>query len=390
MPMQQQRSLELPANFETYAEGKQKGFLRMKELKEQGRQVVGVFCSFVPVEIIHAAGLIPVGLCSFSEESIPAGERDLPRNLCPLIKASYGYAVSDTCPYFYFSDLIVGETTCDGKRKMFELMNEIKPTYVMQLPHQRSEVAIEAWRAEIIRLKEKLEDFFDLEITEDAIREAIRNKNRERKAVLSYLELGKNKPSPMSGYELGTRLDAGAFSFDIDTRIQSMETRVAEILEEYEQKKDQLDPDRPRVIITGCPNAGVRDKVIRRVEELGADVVGFDACNGTREKIELVDENEPDVYLALAKKYLDINCSVMSPNDSRIQYLSNMIDEYQADGVIEVILQACHTFNIESHFVRRMVNEKGKAYLGIETDYSTSDSGQISTRLAAFVETMSF
>lgn len=154
--------VKLPQNFETYQEARQKGFLRMKELKDQGARVVGMFCSFVPVELVYAAGALPVGLCASAEEPIPAAESNLPRNLCPLIKASYGFALTDTCPYFYFSDFVVGETTCDGKRKMFELMNDIKETYVMQLPHTRTETALEQWKGEVIRFKEKLEDFMVL------------------------------------------------------------------------------------------------------------------------------------------------------------------------------------------------------------------------------------
>ena len=145
--------------------------------------------------------------------------------------------------------------------------------------------------------------------------------------------------------------------------------------------------DRPRLLITGCPNSGVRDKIIKTVEELGADVVAFDCCNGTREKVEPVDENMP-IYDALAKKYLNINCSVMSPNNSRMQYIDEMIDEYQVDGVIEIILQACHTYNIESHYMKQTVTNKGKSYLMIETDYSQADKGQIRTRLEAFLETL--
>lgn len=145
--------------------------------------------------------------------------------------------------------------------------------------------------------------------------------------------------------------------------------------------------DRPRLLITGCPNSGVRDKIIKTVEELGADVVAFDCCNGTREKVEPVDENMP-IYDALAKKYLNINCSVMSPNNSRMQYIDEMIDEYQVDGVIEIILQACHTYNIESHYVKQTVTNKGKSYLMIETDYSQADKGQIRTRLGADLNEM--
>ena len=128
---------KLPDNFETYDEARQRGFLALKELKDQGRRVVGVFCSYVPTELIYAADAIPVGLCASSEEPIPAGETRLPRNLCPLIKASYGFALTEKCPYFYFSDFVIGETTCDGKKKMFELMNELKETFVMSLPNSR-------------------------------------------------------------------------------------------------------------------------------------------------------------------------------------------------------------------------------------------------------------
>ena len=381
--------LNLPDNFESYSEVRQKGFLRMKGLKDSGARVVGMFCSFVPVELVYAAGLIPVGLCSFSEESIPAAEAHLPKNLCPLIKASYGFAVTDTCPYFYFSDLVVGETTCDGKKKMFELMNEIKPTYVMQLPHRRDQAALDFWKGQIIAFKEKLEEHFGVTITEDAIRDAIRRKNHERNVMREYLELGKLDPAPMSGYEMGTRIDAGSFSFDLDERCRLVEERTAEVKAKWEEECKGKPSVKPRLLVTGCPNAGVREKVIRAVEEMGADIVAFDTCSGIRDKVELVDESNPDVYEALAVKYLNINCSVMSPNDSRIDYVAKMIDEYHVDGVIEIVLQSCHTYDVEAHFIKRMVTEqKGIPYLNIETDYSQSDKGQINTRLAAFLETI--
>ena len=381
--------LKLPANFETYNEARQKGFLRMKELKEQGARVVGMFCSFVPVELIYAAGALPVGLCAFTEEPIPAAEADLPRNLCPLIKASYGFALTDTCPYFYFSDFVVGETTCDGKKKMFELMNEIKDTYVMQLPHSRDAQALAFWREQIIAFQKKLEEFYGITITEEDIRAAIRLKNRERDVMRRYLELGRLNPVAMSGYEMGTRVDAGSFSFDLEQRCSEVEKRTAEVLADWEANYKRKPTDRPRLLVTGCLNAGVREKIIRAVEEMGADVVAFDTCNGIREKVEKVDESDPDVYNALARKYLNINCSVMSPNESRREYIGAMIDSYQVDGVIEIVLQSCHTYDVEAHFIKRFVTqEKGIPYLNIETDYSQADKGQINTRLAAFLETI--
>ena len=277
----------------------------------------------------------------------------------------------------------------DGKKKMFELMNEIKPTYVMQLPHSRDEAALAFWKGQIIQFKEKLEQFFGVTITEDDIRKAIRNRNRERDAMKRYLELGKLDPAPMSGYEMGTRLDAGAFSFDLEGRCRIVEERIVEVMEEWETTKKGKPSTRPRLLVTGCPNAGVRDKIIKAVEEMGADVVAFDTCGGLRNMVDPVDESNPDVYEALAYKYLHINCSVMSPNDNRLEFMEKMIDEFHVDGVIEIVLQSCHTYDVEAHFVKRMVTEKkGLAYLNIETDYSQSDKGQINPRRAPCLETI--
>ena len=379
--------LRLPDNFETFSEARKSGFMKMKEHKDRGGKIVGIYCSFVPTELIIAAGAVPVSLCATSEEPISAAEAHLPPNLCPLIKASYGFALTDTCPYFYFSDFIVGETTCDGKKKMFELLNELKETYVIQLPSARDEIALNMWEQEIYKFWKKLEDFYDMSITEEDVKKAIIQKNAERDLVLEYLELSKLNPSPISGYELGTKLDALSFIPNMEERCNQIRQRITEVKADWEQNYKGKVARKPRILITGCPNGGVRDKTIKVLEELGADVVAFDTCNSNREKIEKVDISLP-VAKALAQKYLNINCSVMSPNNSRLRFISDMIDEYEVDGVLEIILQACHTFSIESYNVKKAVVAKGIPYIKIETDYSKADVGQINTRLEAFLETI--
>ncbi len=378
--------LKLPTNFQSYSDARQQGFIRMKGLKEKGKKVVGVFCAYTPTEMILAAGAVPVGLCGVSDEPIPFAEKNLPKNLCPLIKSSYGFAVSDTCPYFYFSDMILGETTCDGKKKMYEWLNQLKYTHVMQLPPGRcGEKALEGWHGEMLRLKEVLVQQLDAEITDDDLRQAIQLRNRERKAILDFFEIGRLKPSPISGYELNTLIDTNTFLFDTEEKIAVLEKRTAELRQSYEDNFKGK-PSRPRILITGCPTGGVREKIIRQIEELGADIVGFENCSGPRTQKDLVDENK-DPYLALAEKYLRINCSVMSPNNERIDALSEMLEEYSVDGVIEVILQACHTFAIESQQIKNFVtDEKHIPYLCLETDYSQADTGQINTRISAFLE----
>lgn len=379
--------LRLPENFESFPEARKSGFMKMKAHKDNGGKIVGTYCSFIPTELIMAAGAIPVTLCATSEEPIAAAEEHLPSNLCPLIKASYGFALTDTCPYFYFSDFIVGETTCDGKKKMFELMNDIKDTYVMQLPSSRDEAALTMWESEIKKFWKKLEDFYGVTITEEDVKKAILQKNAERDLVLEYLDLGKLNPSPISGYELGTKLDTLSFIPSMEERCKQLRERIDEVKADWETNYKGKVSRKPRILITGCPNGGVRDKTIKVLEELGADVVAFDACNSNREKIEKVDTTLP-VTEALAKKYLNINCSVMSPNTNRLKFISDMIDDYQVDGVLEIILQACHTFSIESYNVKKSVLAKGIPYLKVETDYSKADAGQINTRLEAFLETI--
>ena len=377
---------DLPAIFDQFSEARQKGFLTVMDLKERGIPLVGTYCTFMPQEIPMAAGAVVVSLCSTSDETIEEAEKDLPRNLCPLIKSSYGFGKTDKCPYFYFSDLVVGETTCDGKKKMYELMSELKHCHIMQLPPGKTgRGALEFWKQEVISVKEDLEDFYHIKITDEQIRKAIHLRNRERKAVLDFFEIGRLKPTPITGYEINTVISSNEFTVDLEEKIKYLEHRTAELKELYE-KEYKGKPSRPRVLITGCPTTGVIDKIVRQIEELGADVVGFENCCGPREKKDPIDETK-DPITAIAEKYLRVNCSVMSPNPGRLEALDTQIDEYQVDGVVEVLLQACHTFAIESDAIRTFVTkEKGLPYIAINTDYSSGDQAQINTRLGAFIE----
>ncbi len=204
----------LPEVFEEFNEQRKKSFITALEMKEKGVPFVGVFCTYLPQEIPMAMGAATVGLCSMSGETIPEAEKDLPRNLCPLVKSSYGFAKTDKCPYFYFSDLIVGETTCDGKKKMYEMLGEFKPVYVMELPNSQSPEALELWKKEVVKFKEKLESHFGVTITEEQIREAARVKNAERAALREFYELMKLTPAPMLGQDLYKVLYGATFKFD--------------------------------------------------------------------------------------------------------------------------------------------------------------------------------
>ncbi|WP_291569077.1 double-cubane-cluster-containing anaerobic reductase [Clostridium sp. UBA2485] len=376
----------LPKNFEEFNETRRNGFIKVKELKDKGQKVVGTFCTFAPVEAIYAAGAYPISLCAVSEETIPDAEKHLPKNLCPLIKASYGFALTDKCPYTYFSDLIVGETTCDGKKKMYEYLEEIKPLHVMQLPQNTNrEHALKVWKEEIKYFIEKLENQFNVKVTEEALKEAIKTRNEERTVLKELYSLGKLNPAPISGLQLHKIIDATHYTFDKKEQNRMLKETIEDIKANYDAKKDTY-KNGPRILITGCPIGGVADKVLTAIEESGGVAVCFENCSGIKEKIRLVDETK-DPIDALAEKYLSIPCSVMAPNDGRLDLISQLVDEFSVDGVIDITLQACHTYNVETHRIKKFVNEEKKIpYMSIETDYSTSDIGQLKTRMAAFIE----
>lgn len=145
--------------------------------------------------------------------------------------------------------------------------------------------------------------------------------------------------------------------------------------------------DKPRILITGSPIGGISEKIVKTLEDAGASVVAYELCGAIRSNDLLVDEEIEDVYDALTQKYINIGCSCMMNNDNRIELLDRIIDEYNVDAVIDVVLQACHTFNIESYRIREFVTkEKNKPFMSLETDYSKSDTEQLRTRFEAFVE----
>ena len=376
---------DLPEVFEEFAEQRKNSFLGIKKIKEQGIPVIGSYCTYFPQELAMAIGAASVSLCSTSDETIADAERELPKNLCPLIKSSYGFALTDKCPFFYFSDLVVGETTCDGKKKMYEYMGNFKNVFIMELPNTQGEEALKLWKSEIIRFKEYLEKKFDVTITEDDIREAIKVNNAGRRSLKKLYEVMRNDPAPITGQELFKVLYGSTFKFDRKEIPGEVDALVEKIEAEYAAGKMQ--EKKPRILITGCPIGGATEKVIRAVEENGGIVVTYENCSGAKSIDKLVDEDNPDVYDALARRYLNIGCSVMTPNPNRLELLGRLIDEYKVDGVVEMTLQACHTYNVEAFGIRKFVNEKkGTPYINVETDYSQADIGQLNTRVAAFIE----
>jgi len=374
--------------FEEMRDAIPKGPVQIKELKEKGVPVIGTYCTFTPWELVNAMGGVSVSLCSTSDKPIEAAEKHLPRNLCPLIKSSYGFALTDTCPYFHFCDLIIGETTCDGKKKMYEYLNELRPVHVMQLPQTPDGRMSKAlWKDEILRFKEKLESTFGTVITDEALAGSIELRNRMNRVLMEFYDLAKLPTPAVTGREIMVVSDYIKFSFEYEEAIAKVKELTQKLRENYEAGERRVPGKPKRILITGCPTGKSLQKVADAVEapENGGVVAGFENC-GNLKCSDLPVRTDITPIDALTEKYLRIPCSVMSPNKDRLQLLRRFCEEYRIDGVVDVILQACHTYNVESRSIRLEMQKLGTPYISIETDYSQGDAAQLATRMGAFIE----
>jgi benzoyl-CoA reductase/2-hydroxyglutaryl-CoA dehydratase subunit BcrC/BadD/HgdB len=358
--------------------------------REKGAKIVGIYCAYAPVELIRALDLVPVSLCAFTNATIEAAEVVLPANLCPLIKSSYGFILKDACPFFAISDAVIAETTCDGKKKMFELIAHRKPMHVMDLPQLPDEPeAVDNWAIMIRKLRRFLESVFRRTTTDDRIESAIRDTNEKTRLMNRIFDYAALKPPVIAWPELydALFLVQGASVAEMAPILHG----ILEKLERRKQKGYAYGPKgAPRVLITGCPVGGDSLKVLSITEEVGGVVVALDSCSGMKPYAGFIEEGTDDPIRALAERYLKIPCSCMTPNDRRLTEIDRIIDKFKPDVVIDLVLQACHGYSIESFKVGEHVRDKhGLPFLTIVTDYSQSDTGQIRTRIQALLETVS-
>lgn len=251
------------------------------EAQKNGQKVFGTFCVFVPDEVVIAANGIVTGLCGGSQFWVPEGEKVLPANTCPLIKASLGARLGKTCPFFRIADMYVGETTCDGKKKAYEILGEDVPVHVMNLPHSKRPKDFEAWKDEIADFIQVVEKETGNEVTLDKLNEAIKIVNNKRRALARMYECRKNACVPISGRDALLVMQI-AF-FDDPTRLAAMVNKLCDELEKRIEDGVSVVPEKtPRIMLTGTPLAIPNWKIHNIIESSGAVVVCEENCTGTR------------------------------------------------------------------------------------------------------------
>jgi len=361
----------------------------VKSKKEQNYPIVGIYCGYAPIEMIQSLGIVPAILCSFSNIPIESAETVLPANLCPLIKSSYGFIIEGTCPFYSISQAVIAETTCDGKKKMFELIADIKPTFVMDLPQLPDELsAKDNWKNMILNLKAFLESSFDRKTSDEQIERSLQSANRKNKLMEKIFSFAALNPSVISWQEM---YDVAFIA--LPSTGEEIIPTLKRLIEKLEKRVKEGfyfgNHNTPRVMVTGCPIGGDATKIFNIIEASGGVVVVPDSCTGMKTFMGQFEENTGDPIGALANRYLKIPCACMTPNNKRLVDISNMIDQFKPDVVIDFVLQACHAYNVESYKLGQHVSEKhGLPFLKVESDYSDGDIGQLKTRIQALLESV--
>lgn len=366
--------------------------LRIKELldeKAAGRKIIGSYCVFVPEEIVLAANATLVGLCSGADFAMAEVENFLPRNTCALIKSSFGFKLGKVCPYLESADLIVGENTCDGKKKAYETLGQlVNNLYVMDLPQVKSDQGKALLKSEYYRFKKAVENLSGTTITAESLKQAIETVNAKRNAVHRLSTLRKADPAPISG--LDALLANQVFFYDNPARFTDAVNKICDELEQrIESKKGVFAQKKPRILVSGCPQAVPNWKLPFIVETSGAVIVGEESCvgeRGTRNLTHSSGETVEAMMDALVERYFQVDCAIFTPNSERLNHIQEMVDTYRADGVIHYGLQFCQPYLMESMPVEKALEEKNIPCLRIETDYSMEDAGQLKTRVEAFIE----
>lgn len=356
------------------------------EHRRQGGKAVGTFCIYVPDEIALAVDVIPIPLCGGSDWPVSYADTMLPRDICPIIRSTFGMAFSGTCPYGKLKDFIVGETTCDAKKKTWDLFG----FEIMEVPQKKNDIDRELWLREVRAFRDMMEELSGRRVTAENLGPAIKLVNTKRRLLQRINEFRKLDEPPISGLDA---LLVSQMVLNMDTR--RFNEDAGELTEELQERADRgisayADiPPAKRIMVAGTPSPMGNAKVHHILESSGLRIVADESCTGTRFFRDLVDETPSDLdgqIEAIADRYFTIDCSCFSPNTERLDNIKQMAEEFRVEGVVQNILQYCHGYNIEAKAVENTLKTLDIPSLKIVTDYSQEDTGQIRTRVEAFAE----
>jgi benzoyl-CoA reductase/2-hydroxyglutaryl-CoA dehydratase subunit BcrC/BadD/HgdB len=363
----------------------------IESFRRKGGKVVGFFCLFPPIELIRASGATPIRIDSGLYCAVGPSEQLLPSDVCPLVKSALGTQILQLSPYLELCDALICPSSCGMKAKLGELLEDFTPVWRIEVPcYKDNSWARKSWQVEIRSLKANLEQLTGGKITGQALRSSITAVQKARTTFRRLIELRKSRFPPISGRD--AMLVAQAAWYD---DLERWTLKTAELCSELEDRiKSRLSvsgPDAPRILLSGSPVVWPNWKLPNLIEESGGLIVCDELCSGNQgalsESVNLEEWTVNEMLTALADRYLrPVTCPCFSPNDKRMDKLMRLIENFNVDGVVYHQLRGCYAHKIEFGRIRSALKKSRIPVLGIETDYTQEDLGQLRTRIEAFLE----
>lgn len=363
-----------------------------ESLYPKDKKTIASMCIHVPIEIITALDATPVRICSGAYSADTAGSDFLPAKICPMVKSTLGAIYLDMLPGNADPDLIINPTTCDQKKKMGEMGDDVnKEFYVLEVPPSKdSEEARQYWQRNVKKMVKKLEKVTGNKLTRRNLKKSIKSVARAQSEFRRFMRLRKEGTVI---YGKDALLITNAYFFD---DIEEWTNNLFLLNEELEKRIKEgfslVGSRAPRILLTGSPSIFPNMRTPILIEKLDGIVVYEEFCSSSRMLSDTVAVDEWflfDMIPAVADRYLKPStCPNFTPNDDRIRKILQAIKDYKVDGIVYQTFTGCQLYDMESRKIGKELEKAGYPVLNIEVDYNPKDSGQLTTRLEAFMESI--
>jgi benzoyl-CoA reductase subunit C len=355
----------------------------MQEWKENGGKVVGTLCSYVPEEIITAAGILPFRMRATGSKETEKADVYLSNINCSFVRNCLNLGLEGK---YDFIDGAVWLNTCDHVRRIYDNWKEKVKTpflHFMTLPRKIGDIQVDRFRDELDNFKKALENQFDVSITDDKLWEAIKLHNETRRLQRKLNDFKKMEKPPISGAQTLAAMVAGTA-----LPKKRYNKLLKELIGELEKSEHSVD-HRARIMLVG----GILDdpEYVKVIEEQGGLVVTDSLCFGSRLAWKDVDEKAGDPLAALAKYHMLERpaCPRMfGHQDKRADYLRDMIKEFNVDAVIGERIVFCDFWAGEHFMLTKQFKKENIPFLKLDREYLLSGVGQLRTRVQSFLETI--
>ncbi len=357
----------------------------LQSWKNRGGKVVGYFCSHVPTEVLMAAGILPFRMRGTGSTGTELSDAFYSSINCSVPRHTFNQALKGE---YDFLDGLLCISSCDHLRRIYDNWKRNLDTpfvKIMSLPKKVGDPQAEWYREEIKLLKADLESHFEVEITDERLRQAIKIHNETRRLQRELYALRKAKHPPITGAETlavmvaGSAMPAESYNTLLKTLLAELGSRDTNRTRDY----------RARLMIVGSELDD--PDYVAAIEDQGGLVVTDSICYGTRTMWVDVDEHAADPVEALARYYIQERPSCPRMNGDqprRAQFLRDLIAEFAVDGVVGERMLFCDFWCAEHYMNKMDFKEAGVPFLQLDREYITSGKGQLRTRIQAFLETM--